>query len=43
MAEIFRPNDEIVSREPQRGLLRARDILAQMPNDFPDEIDDPPP
>jgi antitoxin VapB len=41
--EIFRRGDEIVLREPQRGLLRALDILAQLPDDFPDEIDDPPP
>jgi antitoxin VapB len=41
--EIFRRGDEIVLREPQRGLLRALDILAQLPDDFPDEIEDSPP
>jgi antitoxin VapB len=41
--EIFRRGEEIVLREPQRGLLRALDILAQLPDDFPDEIADLPP
>ncbi len=41
--EIFRRGDEIVLREPQRGLLRALDILAQMPEGFMDDRDDPPP
>jgi hypothetical protein len=43
MAEIFAPDDKNVPREPKRGLLRALDNLAQLPEDFPDELDDPPP
>jgi len=43
MAETLSPSDEFVPREPPRGLLRALDILAQMPEGFMDDRDDPPP
>jgi len=32
-----------VLRKPQRGLLRALDILAQLPEDFMEDRYDPPP
>jgi antitoxin VapB len=41
--EISRRGDEIVLREPQGGLLRALDILAQLPDDFLEDLEDPPP
>jgi antitoxin VapB len=41
--EIFRRGDEIVLREPQRGLLRALDILNQLPDDFMEDRYNPPP
>ncbi len=42
--EIFRRGDEIVLRETQRGMERAFEILAGLPEDmFADERKDPPP
>lgn len=32
--EIFRRGDEIVLREPVRGLARAFDLLTELPEDF---------
>lgn len=32
--EIFRRGDELVLREPARGLTRAFEILTQLPEDF---------
>lgn len=32
--EIFRRGDEIVLREPSKGLSRAFEILASLPDDF---------
>jgi antitoxin VapB len=32
--EIFRRGDEIVLREPSKGLARAFEILADLPDDF---------
>jgi antitoxin VapB len=34
MLEIFRRGDEIVLREPARGLSRAFELLSQLPDDF---------
>jgi antitoxin VapB len=34
MIEIFRRGDEIVLREPARGLSRAFELLTQLPEDF---------
>jgi antitoxin VapB len=42
--EIFRRGDEIVLRERADGLVRAFEILAELPADFsPDERGDTPP
>jgi antitoxin VapB len=42
--EIFRRGDEIVLREPGKGLSRAFDLLAALPDDFmADGRDDTPP
>ena len=43
--EIFRRGDEIVLREPAKGLARAFDLLAGLPDDFLAEgrHDTPPP
>ena len=42
--EIFRRGDEIVLREKGRGLARAFEILANLPDDFlPDGRHDAPP
>ena len=42
--EIFRRGDEIVLREPVKGLARAFEILASLPDDFFAEgRKDPPP
>lgn len=32
--EIFRRGDEIVLREPEKGLVRAFELLTQLPDDF---------
>ena len=32
--EIFRRGDEIVLREPSKGLARAFELLANLPDDF---------
>ena len=42
--EIFRRNDEIVLREPARGLGRAFELLTSLPDDFMAEgrQDEPP-
>lgn len=32
--EIFRRGDEIVLREPAKGLSRAFDLLTELPDDF---------
>ena len=42
--EIFRRGDEIVLREPVKGLARAFEILASLPDDFfaEDRKDSPP-
>ena len=42
--EIFRRGDEIVLREPARGLVRAFEALSRLPDDFMSEgrRDDPP-
>lgn len=32
--EIFRRGDEIVLREPSKGLSRAFELLAELPDDF---------
>ncbi len=32
--EIFRRGDEIVLREPSKGLARAFELLASLPDDF---------
>jgi len=42
--EIFRRGDEIVLREKGKGLARAFEILANLPDDFlPDGREDTPP
>jgi antitoxin VapB len=41
--EIFRRGDEIVLREKTKGLARAFEILASLPDDFLIDRDDPPP
>jgi len=42
--EIFRRGEEIVLREPGKGLARAFEILANLPDDFlPDGRQDSPP
>lgn len=42
--EIFRRGDEIVLREKEKGLARAFEILANLPDDFlPDGRGDAPP
>ena len=42
--EIYRRGDEIVLREPSKGLTRAFEILTELPDDFLAEgrIDSPP-
>lgn len=42
--EIFRRGDEIVLREPARGLVRAFEALSRLPDDFMADgrRDDPP-
>ena len=32
--EIFRRGDEIVLREPSKGLVRAFELLTELPDDF---------
>jgi len=32
--EIFRRGDEIVLREPEKGLVRAFELLTDLPDDF---------
>lgn len=39
--EIVRRDDGLFLREPYRGLERAFDILANLPDDFMPERDDP--
>ncbi|NOY69667.1 MAG: AbrB/MazE/SpoVT family DNA-binding domain-containing protein [Deltaproteobacteria bacterium] len=34
VVEIYRRGDEIVLREPARGLARAFELLANLPDDF---------
>lgn len=42
--EIFRRGDEIVFREPAKGLARAFELLARLPDDvLPEERQDTPP
>jgi antitoxin VapB len=42
--EIFRRGDEIVLREKEKGLARAFEILAGLPDDFlPEDRNDTPP
>jgi len=41
--EIFRRGDEVVLREKPRNLLPVLDILASLPDDFPDDLGDGPP
>lgn len=41
--EIVKREDGLLLREPSRGLERAFEILANMPDDFMLERDDPPP
>ena len=41
--EILRRGDEIVLREPAKGLSRAFEILAGLPDDFMAARDDAPP
>jgi antitoxin VapB len=42
--EIFRRGDEIVLREKGKGLARAFEILANLPDDFlPEDRQDAPP
>jgi antitoxin VapB len=40
--EIYRRGDEVVLREKQRGLARAFELIANLPEEI-DDIDDPPP
>jgi len=41
--EIVKVDDGILLREPYRGIERAFEILANLPDDFLLERDDPPP
>ena len=41
--EIFRRGDEIVLREPARGLARAFELLTSLPDDFLEGREDAPP
>lgn len=41
--EIYRRDGEVVLREVPRGLEQAYDLIAALPDDFLDELADPPP
>jgi antitoxin VapB len=41
--EIFRRGDEVVLREKPRNLLRALKAIQSLPEDFLQDLDDPPP
>ncbi len=41
--EIYRRDGEVILREVPRGMERAYDLIASLPDDFLDELDDPPP
>ena len=41
--EIFRRGDEVVLREKPKNLLAVLDILAALPDDFPEDLGDGPP
>jgi antitoxin VapB len=41
--EIFRRGDEVVLREPARGMARAFELLASLPSDFLSDRNDTPP
>ena len=40
--EIFRRGDEVVLREPARGMVRAFELLASLPEEIADRNDTPP-
>ena len=40
--EIFRRGDEVVLREAPRNLIRALEILSELPDDGSPRIDEPP-
>jgi antitoxin VapB len=41
--EIFRRGDEIVLREKPQSLKRVVELARRLPDDFLEELDDPPP
>ena len=41
--EIYRRGNEIVLREPAKGMAAVFDCLIALPDDFPDHIPDYPP
>lgn len=41
--EIYRRDDEVILREVPRGMERAYDLIADLPDDFLDGLADPPP
>ena len=41
--EIFRRGDEVVLREKSQGMARAFELIASLPDDFLEDLDDPPP
>jgi antitoxin VapB len=41
--EIFRRGDEVVLREKTKGLSRAFELIASLPDDFLEDLEDPPP
>jgi len=40
--EIFRRGDEVILREKPRGMARAFELLASLPDDGEDRADSPP-
>jgi antitoxin VapB len=41
--EIFKRGDELVLREKPKNLVRAFELMSQLPEDLLDGVDDPPP
>jgi antitoxin VapB len=41
--EILRQGGDVILREVPRGLERAYELIASLPDDFLEELDDPPP
>jgi antitoxin VapB len=41
--EIFRRGEEVVLRKKAGGMARAFELIASLPDDYLEELDDPPP